>query len=600
MKKIVNLLLLFVIISLCACGEYSEAPVKPTTPTITETKPSDITKPTEPTVSTTPETEIEFKVSLIYNHKIFIPNEEIKVIWSNDYSQVGAIIDSNGYAITKGLDGEYNVYLDKVPDGYTYNPNIYVANNENPILEIELEKITKTRKGKGTSSNPYSVTSTGYYQATISKENAQVYFEYHPMEAGYYIIESYVNIYEDLVEPKVDKYNANAGGFKVLDKKIDDGGASKKGGYTTNFKYVMRLYEDQLGNVYVFAVHGESKIDVYPITIDFSITYAGEYYYEDPVAKLMVPEENLIATPEASEYLDLELDLISDNIKFKFATRDYMYLEFFVTNHNNEKIIDFVDYINVGNLTENQTTINETYSGIRHINLTGDVGGSTSYDAEELIVEYKMKFNSDNSGSYEIVTKYREYHNDGMAEETLAEEVWDEIEGNFTYELDARKKTYQYYNSNGGTGSYYSTPLNGSQVIDGNIFKYDEECGYWRVYDSQTDTFGPILCVAIAKPCAYYEESLNLIESHGNKNLTVQNLETNEFENHKQFIEVYYTGISNSDGVCYVTMEMKEFLQKFSVSQRLFFDGNGFVEMTGVYAKEEDQWLFACGYYLEK
>ena len=91
-----------------------------------------------------------------------------------------------------------------------------------------------------------------------------------------------------------------------------------------------------------------------------------------------------------------------------------------------------------------------------------------------------------------------------------------------------------------------------------------------------------------------------MIESHGNKNLTVQNLETNEFENHKQFIEVYYAGISNSDGVCYVTMEMKEFLQKFSVSQRLFFDGNGFVEMTGVYAKEEDQWLFACGYYLEK
>ena len=45
---------------------------------------------------------------------------------------------------------------------------------------------------------------------------------------------------------------------------------------------------------------------------------------------------------------------------------------------------------------------------------------------------------------------------------------------------------------------------------------------------------------------------------------------------------------------------MKEFLQKFSISQRLFFDGNGFVESTGVYAAEEDQWLFACGYYVEK
>ena len=31
-----------------------------------------------------------------------------------------------------------------------------------------------------------------------------------------------------------------------------------------------------------------------------------------------------------------------------------------------------------------------------------------------------------------------------------------------------------------------------------------------------------------------------------------------------------------------------------------FFDGYGFVESTGVYAIEEDQWLFACGYYVEK
>ena len=49
-----------------------------------------------------------------------------------------------------------------------------------------------------------------------------------------------------------------------------------------------------------------------------------------------------------------------------------------------------------------------------------------------------------------------------------------------------------------------------------------------------------------------------------------------------------------------ITNELKEFLQKFSISQRLFFDGGGFVESTGVYAIEEHQWLFACGYYKEK
>ena len=166
---------------------------------------------------------------------------------------------------------------------------------------------------------------------------------------------------------------------------------------------------------------------------------------------------------------------------------------------------------------------------------------------------------------------------------------------------DATKGTWDYpgvtyYNSDGGTGSYYNSVTNGTGLLDGKNFKYNPEDGYWHVWYNDTQTFGPILCASITTPCAYYEESLNNIESHGNKNLTV----SNSTENYKQFIEVSYAAACNSDGVCYVTMELKEFLQKFSVSQRLFFDGNGFVESTGVYAIEEDQWLFACGYYEKK
>jgi DNA mismatch repair protein MutS len=50
----------------------------------------------------------------------------------------------------------------------------------------------------------------------------------------------------------------------------------------------------------------------------------------------------------------------------------------------------------------------------------------------------------------------------------------------------------------------------------------------------------------------------------------------------------------------FVTPELKEFFQKFSVNQRLFNDGNGFAEVYAtpqVDALEEDQWLFACCYY---
>ncbi len=64
-----------------------------------------------------------------------------------------------------------------------------------------------------------------------------------------------------------------------------------------------------------------------------------------------------------------------------------------------------------------------------------------------------------------------------------------------------------------------------------------------------------------------------------------------------------YADYCNSDGCYAVTEELKDFLQKYSINQLLFFDGNGFVETNpsvSVYATEEDQWLFACGYYKEK
>ena len=80
---------------------------------------------------------------------------------------------------------------------------------------------------------------------------------------------------------------------------------------------------------------------------------------------------------------------------------------------------------------------------------------------------------------------------------------------------------YVFINSDGGTGSYYGGASNGSGLLIGSGFKYNEETGFWHVYNNQTGEFGPVLCAKITKPCAYYEESLNLIESHGNKNLTV-------------------------------------------------------------------------------
>jgi hypothetical protein len=504
------ILLLFVFFTFTSCGENTEVPVTPPGNIVDDSgstgKPDNPDNPNNPDNPDNPDdpnnpdnpvnpgpviTEVEFIVSLTYNKKTYIPekDEVITVIWADDYSQYTQTIGEDGFA-KKVLDGEFYVYLDNTPKGYTYDANIYVADNENPVIEIELLKIAKVSKGKGTALySEYQLSSEGTYRSEIKKKNQKVYYEYQPKKSGYYVIESFVNVYADMVNPKVDIYTGTFAA-KYFSETLDDGGKYLKGGYTRNFKWVVKLTQQELKNVYTFAVFADSKTGEYPVYVDFRISYEGEYYKESTLAKMMEAEEIKANTycMDCAKFLDSE---------------------------NTPKVCPYCK-------------------------------------------------------SKSITTSTRT--------------------------PDYKSTKYKFINSDHGTGSYYASFTNGTGYLEGDDFKYNEETGYWHVYDHKTKTYGPVLCAKITQPCAYYDESLNLIESHGNKNLTVSNLT----ENYKQFVEVQYAAICNSDGVCYVTNEMKEFLQKFSVSQRLFFDGNGFVESSGVYAIEEDQWLFACGWYEEK
>jgi len=189
---------------------------------------------------------------------------------------------------------------------------------------------------------------------------------------------------------------------------------------------------------------------------------------------------------------------------------------------------------------------------------------------------------------------------------------------------------------------------------------------YYHLFDEtkypETHGYGPVLYAYVSEACRFMDASFTTVEMRGNKALTV----SKGTENYKLFIEGFgglvvdppgdngpyfcvtncpcrennrcesaqlgyangacteaceechvdcrrcpreafgmsgYGQYCNSDGVAAVTEELKQFLQKYSVNQLLFFDGNGFVETNpsvSVYAAEDDQWLFACGYYREK
>ncbi len=175
--------------------------------------------------------------------------------------------------------------------------------------------------------------------------------------------------------------------------------------------------------------------------------------------------------------------------------------------------------------------------------------------------------------------------------------------------------------------------------------KADGGDGFYHVYDEEkyasTNGYGPVLFAYVDEPCEYLGESLTHIEDAGNNALTVNG----GTENYRQFIKGFaavaekgfyctfncpchsdgsplaclegcetctphcrpcpeelmgkdgYAQWCNGDGVVPVTKELKEFLQKFAVSGGYFADGEGHVDQTGVYAYEDAQWLFACGYY---
>ncbi len=472
-----------------------------------------------------------FTVSLSYNGSAYIPtpDKEIYAQWNDGFSFHKAKLGEDGVAKIGGLDGDYQVTLSNIPDGYGYNPNIYKATNNKKHIVIELHKLVDTR-GKGQSIyNSIEVSATGVYCVEIDGANDEVYFEFSPRKSGTYSVQSWTDTVENAVNPKANYYGANAY-FKQYDFTADDGGAESS--FTKNFKLDVKIADEMIGPngqvTFSFGILADSKSGMYPIKVYFVIMLDGEFSLSHTESDIIVPKEELVQQPNY------------DPSKYEF----------------------------VGPET------------------TQTVNGKTA--------------NIFDGSMYKLYAK-----------------------------------------EDGGDGYYH--------LYD--VAKYPETNGY-----------GPILYAFVSEPCRFVDASFNTIEMRGNKALTV----SNGTENYKLFIEGFdalledppgdngpyfcvtncpcrlrkqcesykeygklgactddcttchadcrrcpkeamnkqgYADLCNSDGVYGVTQELKDFLQKYSVSQLLFFDGNGFVETNpaiSIYADEDDQWLFACGYYVEK
>ncbi len=496
-------------IGLISCGEY-KGPIHSSDVGQTEADGSGAQ-----TSSETGEDDDAFSVQLMLNGAPFdlleILGVEMNVQWSDGQSVYVAPVDNVGKASVTGLDGDYQVTLSNIPDGFSYNPNVHVATNDNRHIIINLYELDRLGRGGDDLYRCIDLNKPGMYQIEITDAKQVVLFQFLPTTNGVYSIESWMDVTANDVNPKIDVYNGSTQ-FKRFSHTLDDGGFASY--YTKNFKYEVKVADEGIGQAFTFGVKCDAKEESqYPIKVNFVIQLDGGFSMTRRQATIMIPEHPGIYTDAQRAYL-------------------------------------------AAHPTEGKTLV-------------------------------------------------------GL-----------------------------------------ETQMEGYKLFEGKNYGYNEETGFYHKLNEATGKFdGPVVYAYISQPCRFIDKAFNMIEYEGNKNLTINNAT----ENYKLFIEGYgalknnnyfcvaecpcikenngacapdefgnkcqdchencnpcpaegighigYANVANIDGACPVTQELKDFLQKLSMAQKYINDGNGRVDNHAehpVEALDEDQWMFACGYYVDQ
>ncbi|MCH5142795.1 MAG: hypothetical protein J1G07_03685 [Clostridiales bacterium] len=424
-----------------------------------------------------------YTVTVYYKNKIFNPgNLNVTVVWRNSQSIIRVALGADGKADAGELEGDYNVYLEGLPSNsnYTYDPSGYVATEAEPFVAILLTDIQEPQRGNGLglyeNEGCYTANKEGTYRAQIEYEGQFRYYQY-TLSPGWYKIESWVNAYEDNVDPYVVRYSGTTG-FKQVDKTIESGGFQLAGGFTKNFRDDIQIANQ--GQTVTYAVTAVSKFSEYPLYVDFAIVYLGDY--------------------------------------------------------------------------------KDSYSDVRTI---------------------------------------RAQRARGTAKDP-------------------------------GSDEHFEWADMGTKVFDMDNYKFNENTGYYHRYSMELygdnplghgKGFGPILYCSIKNSLPSYTFLPSLYNAHNVQtemgpvnflliyNVWLEDEKKYVTYDYQEFIRstrdpIGYGATCNKDGYCYVTQELKDFLQAFAEGYELWSDGvkeragfTGTPESNGYVAKQDALWLFACGFY---
>ena len=518
MKKIISVLLLIsFLFSFVSCGEYN--PPEDINNGEQDENKNEENKNETPSEGGTAQRGEAFVAKVTLDGKPFTPQKvnddslALKVRWTDGKSYSTVNLGEDGKAECYGLDGEYSVTLINLPDGYTYDPNIYVADNDNREVVIELLTLS-VAKGAGTDVYKCIKLSTpGVYRAEMTYSGQEVFYEFEPTKAGIYRIESIVDISAGMYDPVLDIYQGHSQ-YKIREKRIEGGGVS--GGYTTNFKHVVSLGEEFVGNCYTFAVMLEGKDATYPVNVDFIISYEGSYSYEYVQSNFVFP----MALTGSFSYSEYEKYLTEDRARFGDA--------------------EFKD-------------------------------ASVTIDGMNFFIEQGYyKLNPDD-GFYHVYdeVKYAEYGGWGPI-----------LYANVTIPTKFIDSAFNTIESNGNKALTLSSGTENYKLfIEGYNALVGESTSYFCIQGCKCIEEGNGGCCSIEKNCKKCTKDCRHIPA-------------------KYIGQQGYADIA-IEGRCAVTEELKDFLQKYCVKEKLFSDGFGFAEQTNPRydAYEDSMWLFACGYY---
>ncbi len=204
-----------------------------------------------------------------------------------------APFDASGMATCYGPDGEYQVTLSSAPTGYTYNPNIYYADNNGNHKTIDLYPLRDFTGGDGSNAfeNAYKARTTGAYRFTFNRPADTFFFTFGASYSGEMSFQSLLDVTANEVSPIFYEHFISTGSQR---QEIKGGGAENS--YTKNF-YFTTKFTDSQGGLYRMAVE-TINANAFPVTVDILIQKDGEYTESGSNLEIVAIPENLEAALE--------------------------------------------------------------------------------------------------------------------------------------------------------------------------------------------------------------------------------------------------------------------------------------------------------------